>query len=138
MSVESEFPLSQFDRCLEDRDAVAVADLIADHEFVLLCIGDQPGPPGDDPLSVPALTADFEGGRYLVAFTDSDRARQFIRAQRELFGDEQEVSGYVVAGRELLEFCDEVDGLVLDPESGQTRRLDADWIDSIADAMEAA
>ncbi len=138
MSVESEFPLEAFDRHLSDRDAVGVADILCEHEFVLLCLADDSGEPGEDAASVPALTADFEGGRYLVAFTDSDRARQFIRAQRDLFGDQQEVSGYVVSGRELLEFCDEVDGLVLDPESGQTRRLDADWVESIADAMDAA
>lgn len=134
MGVESEFNHRAFGDAVQRKDVAQLTRQIIDHRFLLIHLDDESGDPVDDEI-LGALTAEYQGLDYLVAFSSQVCASEFVDRRSDLFDSETEVSGFWVDGSTMLDYLDDELGLLIDPDSDQQRHLDNDWIGKILEEL---
>lgn len=131
MGVESEFNHRAFHDAVERNDVASLTRQIVDHQFLLIHLSED----SDDEEILGALTAEYQGLDYLVAFSSQDHASEFVDRRTDLFGSETEVSGFWVDGQTMLDYLDDELGLLINPDSDQQQHLDNDWVGKILEEL---
>ncbi|QDT08352.1 SseB family protein [Planctomycetes bacterium K23_9] len=112
------------------RKAAEVRELIFQIEFVLIRVSENEEE--DDDENFGALTASVDDDDVLVSFTSEEAAGNFVGAKgQELFEEGEEIEGFMVDGKTLLEYLPETFGLLINPESELTAVIDADLASKI-------
>lgn len=122
--------LDEFSKALDESDAAEAARLIFQQEFVLIEL-----PNESDEEGYAAVTAEVDGQPALIAFTSGDHAGVFVGSIPEVAGEDGDVPGIVVDGRELLEYLSEGLGLLLNPETDDSYFLRPEFIEEIEAAL---
>jgi hypothetical protein len=114
------------------RDAATLHRLIVQRQFVLVSVGDDQ----EDGDGMGALTAEIDHHDVMVAFTSETLAGEFVAGMTDLFGQEDEVQGFIVDGESLLEYLPSAYGLLLNPETSAIGLIDAALIGEVLSAAE--
>lgn len=122
--------LDEFSKALDESDAAEAARLIFQQEFVLIEL-----PNESDEEGYAAVTAEVDGQPALIAFTSGDHAGVFVGSIPEVAGEDGDVPGIVVDGRELLDYLSEGLGLLLNPETDDSYFLRPEFIEEIEAAL---
>jgi hypothetical protein len=117
---------------INDRDASTLRQRITDAEFIVISIEDDEAVEEDEALS--ALTAEIEDQPVLVAFTSEQHAGRFVREKGDMFEEDSEIQGFLVAGEALIEYLPEEYGMLLNPESDDALFVDVDLARLVAQA----
>lgn len=131
MDVESELNHQTFQDAIDQNDLASVARQIVKHQFLLIHLADESE--SDEILG--ALTAEYQGEDYLVAFSNQENAGKFVEKRSDLFDAESEVSGFWVDGQMMLDYLDEELGLLIDPDSTSQKQLGLEWISQILEEL---
>lgn len=131
MDVESELNHQTFQDAIDRNDLASVARQIVRHQFLLIHLADDSE--SDEVLG--ALTAEFQGEDYLVAFSSQENAGRFVEKRSDLFHADSEVSGFWVDGQMMLDYLDEELGLLIDPDSASQQQLGLEWISQILEEL---
>lgn len=123
--------LDDLAKALDESDAREAARLIMQQEFTLIELPDE-----SDEEGYAAITAEVDGQPALIAFTSDEHAGVFVGTLPEMEGVEGDVPGFLVDGKELLEYLSEDLALLLNPETDDTYLLDPEFIEEIKEAME--
>ncbi|TWT97489.1 SseB family protein [Neorhodopirellula pilleata] len=134
MGVESEFNHRAFHDAVEQNDIAKLTRQIVGHQFLLIHLADESDQANNDEI-LGALTAEYQGMDYLVAFSNQEHASEFVERRTDLFDGESEVGGFWVDGQTMLDYLDDELGLLINPDSDQQRHLDNDWIGKILDEL---
>ena len=123
-NAESDAFLSKFAVAIDSVDTKRLLQLIVDQNFVLISVVDDTD--GDDDDAMGAITAEVEDFDVLVAFTSEPLAGEFVDAMGDMFGDQDQVQGFIVDGEALLDYLPEDYGLLLNPETEYVALIEPD------------
>ncbi len=118
--------LDSIQEAVAEREAKKLKSLIESHEFIVLSTASEDG---DEPEG--AFTAQIEEMEALVVFSSEEIAEGFVESSSDLFGDDEEVEGILVAGPALLEFLPVDFAVLLDPETDNAVILEPKLIEEI-------
>lgn len=131
MGVESELNHRTFQEAMDRQDPGSVTRQLIEHQFLLIHLAD-----GSDTEEIlGALTAEFEGDDYLVAFSSQTEASRFVEQRSDLFDEDSEVGGFWVDGQTMLDYLDDELGVLINPDGANQRRLGIDWVRQILDEL---
>lgn len=122
--------LDRLAKALDESDAAEAARLIVQQEFTLIELPDE-----SDEEGFAAVTAEVDDQPALIAFTSGDHAGVFVGSVPEMAGDDGDVPGFIVEGKELLQYLSDGLGLLLNPESDDSYFLRPEFIEEIEEAM---
>lgn len=120
-------------QALDESNAAEAARLLVQQEFTLIELPDE-----SDEEGYAAITAEVDGQPALIAFTSDEHAGVFVGTLPEMAGMDGDVPGFVVDGKELLDYLSDGLGLLLNPETDDSYFLQAEFIEEIKAALEEA
>lgn len=131
---DSDVIVAKMSAAIDDRDAKHLFQLILDQQFVLISINEDEDE--DDADAMGAITAEVEDYEVLVAFTSESLAEEFINVMGDMFGENDQVQGFIVEGDALLEYLPENYGLLLNPETDHTALVEPTLVRTVIAIIE--
>ena len=120
-------PAGEFAEIVEQEDPARIAAVMQKMDFTLFQVEGE-----SDADEYEAMTAEVDDNPVLVAFTSEEHAGQFAGAMPDLFDQDQDAPGFVIAGKELMAGLPAEFGVLFNPESDESCLLPSELAARVA------
>lgn len=120
---------SQLAEAIEQRDPLAIRQLIEQGEFVLLTAKsdeeDTSEAESDEDIDN-VFCVNVDDMDLMVTFSNDEAVKDFVMEMQDMYEDSEDIEGYVLEGASLLAYTPPEMGILINPESDCDLAIDAE------------